>query len=70
MGQRKMWRKTWDKILPSGYFWHARCIEYCAKSKDCETVPGMLESLWCFILHFIVAPFLDHSHFGILGFYL
>lgn len=29
-----------DKILPFGYFWHARCKEYCGKSKDNETVPG------------------------------
>lgn len=40
-GQRK---KSGDhvgkNILPFGYFWHAWCKEYCAKSKDNETVPG------------------------------
>ena len=32
-------------------------VEYCAKSKYCETVPGIGESLRCFILHFMVALF-------------
>lgn len=56
-----------DKILPFGYFWHARCKEYCATSKDNETVPGFWESLQCYILHLIVAPFPHCSHFVFLG---
>lgn len=40
-GQRKkLGDHVGKKILPFGYFWHARCKEYCAMSKDNETVPG------------------------------
>lgn len=42
-GQRNylefMGRKMYNKILPLGFL--ACCIEYCANSKDCETVPGI-----------------------------
>lgn len=31
-------------------------------------MPGIRESLWCYILHFIVAPFRGHSHFVFVGF--
>lgn len=41
VGQRKFARNVLGTISPLGYFWHARCIEYCAKSKDYETVPGI-----------------------------